>query len=123
MARSHLGSRNHSGLGIPPTHLCRSRRGSVGLAYLGVMSGHPTTQQAHENGDDVHDAVETALSLKELAAQLQVSTQTLYDLRSQGRGPTGYRVGRHLRFRQSEIDAWLTRLEEEDAERHGAMRR
>jgi excisionase family DNA binding protein len=63
-------------------------------------------------------AFEPALSLKELAAQLHVSVQTLYDLRSQGRGPTGFRVGRHLRFRQSEIEAWLLRMEDEDLERH-----
>ncbi|MGY2702786.1 helix-turn-helix transcriptional regulator [Nocardioides sp. HB32] len=62
--------------------------------------------------------IEPALSLKELTEQLHVSVQTLYDLRSQGRGPTGFRVGRHLRFRQSEIQAWLHRLEEEDVDRH-----
>ncbi|WP_344772314.1 helix-turn-helix domain-containing protein [Nocardioides panacisoli] len=64
--------------------------------------------------------LEPALSISELAAELQVSPQTLYDLRSQGRGPTGFRVGRHLRFRRSEIEAWLARLEDEDAGRHPA---
>jgi excisionase family DNA binding protein len=58
------------------------------------------------------------LSLSELCAQLQVSTQTIYDLRSQGRGPHGFRVGRELRFRLSEVEAWLTRLESEDDRRH-----
>jgi len=47
-----------------------------------------------------------------------VSAQTIYDLRSQGRGPRGFRVGRELRFRVSEIEAWLTRLEAEDDRRH-----
>jgi excisionase family DNA binding protein len=61
------------------------------------------------------------LSLSELCAQLQVSAQTIYDLRSQGRGPRGFRVGRELRFRISEIDAWLTRLESEDDRRHQPM--
>jgi len=64
------------------------------------------------------DALEPVLSLSELAAQLCVSVQTLYDLRSQGRGPRGFRVGRQLRFRVSEIDGWLARMEEADAERH-----
>ncbi len=41
------------------------------------------------------------------AAHLAVSVQTLYDLRSKGRGPRGFRVGRELRFRRSEVDAWL----------------
>ena len=52
--------------------------------------------------------------------QLSVSVQTLYDLRSQGRGPRGFRLGRELRFRVSEVDAWLARLEEADARRHPA---
>ena len=43
---------------------------------------------------------------------------TIYDLRSQGRGPRGFRVGRELRFRASEIDAWLVRMEQADAARH-----
>lgn len=62
--------------------------------------------------------VEGVLSLSELCADLQVSAQTIYDLRSQGRGPTGFRVGRELRFRVAEIDAWLQRLEAEDHRRH-----
>jgi excisionase family DNA binding protein len=64
------------------------------------------------------ETLDTVLSLSELAARLRVSVQTLYDLRSQGRGPRGFRVGRELRFRASEIDAWLARMEEADAARH-----
>lgn len=67
-----------------------------------------------------HRVIEPVLTLSELAAHLAVSTQTLYDLRSRGRGPRGFRVGRELRFRQSEIDAWLARLEDRDAAHHGA---
>ncbi len=58
------------------------------------------------------------LTLSQLAAQLGVTVQTLYDLRSQGRGPRGFRVGRELRFRVSEVDTWLAQLEADDAERH-----
>lgn len=50
------------------------------------------------------------MSLHELAAELNVSDQTIYDLRSQGRGPKGFRVGRCLRFRRSgrsRIDFWI----------------
>jgi len=60
----------------------------------------------------------SVLTLAQLAAQLGVTVQTLYDLRSQGRGPRGFRVGRELRFRVSEVDAWLAQLEADDAERH-----
>jgi excisionase family DNA binding protein len=62
--------------------------------------------------------VDGVVSLTELCTQLQVGAQTIYDLRSQGRGPRGFRVGRELRFRVSEIDAWLSRLEAEDDRRH-----
>lgn len=70
---------------------------------------------AADTGDG---SFEAAYSIKELAERLHVSSQTLYDLRSQGRGPTGFRVGKHLRFRRSEVTAWLARLEEEDLDRH-----
>ena len=57
-------------------------------------------------------------TLSQLATQLGVTVQTLYDLRSPGRDPRGFSVGRELRFRVSEIDAWLAQLESDDAERH-----
>jgi excisionase family DNA binding protein len=57
---------------------------------------------------------ESILTLSELAARLGVTAQTIYDLRSQGRGPRGFRLGRQLKFRASEVDAWLRRLEEAD---------
>jgi excisionase family DNA binding protein len=60
----------------------------------------------------------SVLTLSQLAAQLGVTVQTLYDLRSQGRGPRGFRVGRELRFRVREVDAWLAQMEDDDAERH-----
>ena len=93
---------------------------SARLAHLATMEPSTSLQAPFgaDHGVVVNGAFEPALSLKELAVQLQVSIQTLYDLRSQGRGPTGFRVGRHLRFPQSEIEAWLERMEAEDLERH-----
>ncbi|MGC5171203.1 helix-turn-helix transcriptional regulator [Microbacterium sp. DT81.1] len=58
------------------------------------------------------------VSLAELADELKVSVQTIYDLRSKGRGPRGFRVGTQLRFRKSEIDAWVHRMELADQQRH-----
>jgi excisionase family DNA binding protein len=52
------------------------------------------------------------------AFELKVSVQTIYDLRSKGRGPRGFRVGTQLRFRESEIDAWVQRMELADEKRH-----
>ena len=90
--------------------LGRPRPRSAGLAHLLGMETNTET-------------LDTVLSLSELAARLRVSVQTIYDLRSQGRGPRGFRVGRELRFRASEIDAWLARMEEADAARHPQVAR
>ena len=88
--------------------LGRSRPRAAGLAHLVCMdtTTHPET------------GLGPVLTLSQLAAQLGVTVQTLYDLRSQGRGPRGFRVGRELRFRVSEVDAWLAQQEADDAERH-----
>jgi excisionase family DNA binding protein len=108
MATRHkLGSSSRFLAGSPPA-LGRARLPSEVLAHLPGM----------ETNNAQRDAIEPALSLSELAARLRVSVQTIYDLRSQGRGPRGFRVGRELRFRVSEVDAWLVRMEEADAERH-----
>ena len=62
--------------------------------------------------------LDRALSLSQLAARLGVKPQTIYDLRSEGRGPKGFRIGSQLRFRESVIDAWIRQLEEDDEQRH-----
>lgn len=117
-------------------HLGRGRSPLVDLVHLVVMmNSHAKTAPAHDPPTDLSDqddgagsdsgtagsvnsVVEGVLTLSQLCAQLEVSTQTIYDLRCQGRGPRGFRVGRELRFRASEIDAWLSRLEREDELRH-----
>lgn len=88
--------------------LGRSRPRAAGLVHLVGME----TTTLPEAG------LGPVLSLSQLATQLGVTVQTLYDLRSQGRGPRGFRVGRELRFRLSEVDDWLAQLEADDAERH-----
>ena len=92
----------------PSARLGRSRPSAARLAHLDCMktTTHPEM------------ALGPVLSLSQLAAQLGVSVQTLYDMRCQGRGPRGFRVGRELRFRVSEVDAWLAQMEADDAERH-----
>ena len=62
------------------------------------------------------------MTLSELAAWIGVPVQTLYDLRSQGRGPRAFRVGSQLRVRGDEARAWLACLEEADERRHGGER-
>lgn len=50
---------------------------------------------------------EPLLTLAELLTQLNVNKTTYYDWRNKGIAPKGYRVGAGLRFKQSEVDAWL----------------
>ncbi|MFI5622782.1 helix-turn-helix transcriptional regulator [Nocardioides sp. NPDC051685] len=79
----------------------------------------PVTPSRHiDRHADETAQMGAVVTLSELAAQLHVNVQTLYDLRSQGRGPRGFRVGRQLRFRLAEVEEWLARLEHADAERH-----
>jgi len=104
----------------PSGRLGPSRSVPGGLAHLRVMKTKKA-KKALGGGDSKPQGlsvVARVLSLSELCAELGVSAQTIYDLRSQGRGPRGFRVGRELRFRVGEIDAWLSRLESEDDRRH-----
>lgn len=66
-------------------------------------------------------ALEPVLTTSELAAHLGVPVQTIHDLRHAGRGPRGFRIGRELRYRLSEVEHWLIDLEARDDEnRHRA---
>ena len=44
----------------------------------------------------------------QLAAYLNVPVATVYAWRARGRGPRGARVGRHVRYRRVDVDAWLS---------------
>jgi excisionase family DNA binding protein len=50
---------------------------------------------------------EPLASLEEVAQFLGVPMGTLYRWRSTGQGPPGYRVGRHVRYRWSDVSTWL----------------
>ena len=99
-----------------PHSTARSR---VILGVSRGFTGPPAHLLGMSNETVDHTDFESILSLSELAARLGVTAQTIYDLRSQGRGPHGFRIGRQLKFRASEVDAWLRRLEEGDARHPG----
>lgn len=52
--------------------------------------------------------LEPMLTTSELAEYLGVHVQAIYDLRADGRGPAGIRVGRELRYRISMFAAGST---------------
>lgn len=42
-----------------------------------------------------------------LADYLDVPIRTVYGWRATKSGPPAYRIGKHLRYRRSEVDQWL----------------
>lgn len=53
---------------------------------------------------------EPLLSPQELADYLEVPVKTIYSWRHRNKGPRGFRVGKHLRFRCRDVEAWLADL-------------
>lgn len=58
-------------------------------------------------GADVN-ATDRLWTTNELAGYLQVSVHTIYHWRYQGDAPPAIKVGRSLRFRPADVDAWLS---------------
>ncbi|HEX6759272.1 MAG TPA: helix-turn-helix domain-containing protein [Propionibacteriaceae bacterium] len=52
---------------------------------------------------------------------LECSVQTICDWRTRGYGPPGFRLGKHLRFRESDVFAWLDRMTRPVAQRCRAV--
>ncbi len=47
------------------------------------------------------------LTVEELADYLEVPVATIYAWRYRRKGPPGFRIGRHLRFRWSDFERWI----------------
>jgi excisionase family DNA binding protein len=52
-------------------------------------------------------AMRRLLWAEEVAVLLGVPVKTLYQWRYKGVGPAGVRVGRHLRYRPADVEAWI----------------
>jgi excisionase family DNA binding protein len=50
---------------------------------------------------------ERLMTLLEVSQLLAVPVATLYRWRRTGDGPTGYRIGRHVRYRRAAVEAWI----------------
>ncbi|TFD20549.1 AlpA family transcriptional regulator [Cryobacterium sp. TMT2-23] len=59
--------------------------------------------------------LEPVLTTSELAEYLGLQVQAIYDLRTDGRGPSGIRVGREIRYRASDVRRWLDGLHEPES--------
>ena len=66
------------------------------------------------------DTPQQFMTPDEVANLLQVPVATLYGWRYKGVGPLSVRVGKHIRYRRADIDAWFDRRgqsEKREAER------
>lgn len=53
--------------------------------------------------------MEALLSIKDLANYLQVPERTLRAWRAKGSGPRSIKLGKHVRYRETDVAAWLNR--------------
>ena len=51
--------------------------------------------------------IDGLLTAEDLADYLDVPVATVYAWRHRRQGPPGFRVGRHLRFRWSDVERWI----------------
>jgi excisionase family DNA binding protein len=51
------------------------------------------------------------LTPDQLAELLQVSRKTIYDWRRKGTGPPAALIGRHLRYRRSDVTRWVNSMQ------------
>lgn len=53
-----------------------------------------------------HPEPRPPFSIKSLSGFLGIPENTLYKWRSEGKGPKGYRVGKYVRYRVEDVEAW-----------------
>lgn len=68
------------------------------------------------------DTNDRLLTIKEVAEYLGIPVTTLYQWRYHRTGPPGLRVGRHVRYRRSDLDEWIERLVEAQRLTTGTVR-
>ncbi|WP_262406251.1 AlpA family transcriptional regulator [Protaetiibacter sp. SSC-01] len=66
------------------------------------MTNNPATISHLPFGD-----TEPLMTVEDLSAYLVIPVATLYKWRTLGEGPRGIRIGRHIRYHRSEVQAWL----------------
>ena len=65
----------------------------------------------HAQGNLGMAAAEKLWSTQELANFLGISVQTIYQWRKRNYGPPGRKMGKHIRYRRSEVELWIDTLE------------
>lgn len=74
---------------------------------------HADTSGLQRALEEAQQAMPELFTIKEAAAYLQVSEETLRKWRAQGVGPPVAKLGRHLRYRKDALDQWIKQQEGE----------
>lgn len=64
--------------------------------------------------------LEPLLNVNELADYLGVPVSTIYDWRTNGKGPRAYRFGKRIMFGVTDIHAWMETVREPQVQPAGA---
>ncbi len=81
-------------------------------------AGRATRQKGHELTIEEMKRTDRLLTAGELADYLGVPGATLYAWRYRGQGPAGFRVGKHLRYRWSDVECWVRELMNESGQNY-----
>lgn len=60
-------------------------------------------------------AAEKHLTLQEFADRMNVPIRTVYNWRALHKGPAAMKVGKHVRYRLADVEAWEQKLLDQDA--------
>jgi excisionase family DNA binding protein len=74
-----------------------------------AANGHPRTRKASimPSAQKTLNDRRPLATPTELSAYLGVPVATLYQWRHRGIGPKVHKLGRHLRYRWTEVEAWI----------------
>ena len=67
-------------------------------------------------------AKDRILRLPEVAEMLELEPQTLYAMRSQGRGPKSFKLAGRVVYRESSVTEWIAQQEAAEDERLAKIR-
>lgn len=78
----------------------------------GALSRHGRTETAarqakQEKGIQMCNRHDPLWTIQEVATFLGIPVQTIYDWRCKGEGPPALKIGRLLRYKETEVFAWL----------------
>lgn len=97
----------------------RSGAGCGGRAARDDREPEGAQVRAKGKGEPGHGSPnEQLLTVDDLARLLRVPKATIYRWRSTGDGPSGYTIGRYVRFRRAEVETWLEQRADEPGPEH-----